>query len=148
VVHGDEPVGLERPRVEFDDEPAVLEAGVVLVATLAGRLGIEALAGCPVRLRRDRPGAAKRGPQGDGAAVRDGARRGQHRGLRGAAGRQDAMLGGWMPAPSTLATFLRAFTFGRVRRLDALLGEALVRAADGRRTGRRGVGDRCGRLRR
>ena len=30
--------------------------------------------------------------------------------------------------PSTLGTFLRAFTFGHVRQLDALLGEALVRA--------------------
>jgi hypothetical protein len=33
-----------------------------------------------------------------------------------------------MPAPSTLGTFLRAFTFGHVRQLDALLGEALVQA--------------------
>jgi hypothetical protein len=33
-----------------------------------------------------------------------------------------------MPAPSTLGTFLRAFTFGHVRQLDALLGEALIRA--------------------
>jgi hypothetical protein len=47
------------------------------LGTHAGRLGIEASAGCPVRLRRDRPGAAKRRAQGDGSAVRDGARRGQ-----------------------------------------------------------------------
>jgi hypothetical protein len=33
-----------------------------------------------------------------------------------------------MPAPSTLGPFLRAFTFGHVRQLDALLGGALVRA--------------------
>ena len=38
------------------------------------------------------------------------------------------MLGGWVPAPSTLGTFLRAFTFGHVRQLDALLGETLARA--------------------
>jgi hypothetical protein len=31
-------------------------------------------------------------------------------------------------APSTLGTFLRAFTFGHVRQLDAVLGEALRRA--------------------
>jgi len=37
-------------------------------------------------------------------------------------------LGGWIPAPSTLGTFLRAFTFGHVRRLDALLGRSLERA--------------------
>src|SRR5438105_1434599 len=33
-----------------------------------------------------------------------------------------------MPAPSTLGTLLRAFTFGHVRQLDALLGEARVHA--------------------
>jgi hypothetical protein len=44
------------------------------------------------------------------------------------AGRTRRLLGGWIPAPSTLGTFLRAFTFGHVRQLDALLGEALIRA--------------------
>jgi Transposase DDE domain group 1 len=44
------------------------------------------------------------------------------------AGRTRRLLGGWIAAPSTLGTFLRAFTFGRVRQLDALLGESLVRA--------------------
>lgn len=44
------------------------------------------------------------------------------------AGRTRRLLGGWIPAASTLGTFLRAFTFGHVRQLDALLGEALVRA--------------------
>jgi hypothetical protein len=44
------------------------------------------------------------------------------------AGRTRRLLGGWMPAPSTLGTFLRAFTFGHVRQLDALLGQALQRA--------------------
>ena len=44
------------------------------------------------------------------------------------AGRTRRLLGGWVPAPSTLGTFLRSFTFGHVRQLDALLGEALVRA--------------------
>jgi hypothetical protein len=38
------------------------------------------------------------------------------------------LLGGGMLAPSTLGTFLRAFTFGHVRQLGALLGETLVRA--------------------
>jgi hypothetical protein len=37
-------------------------------------------------------------------------------------------LGGWLPAPSTLGTFLRAFTFGHVRQLDRLLAETLTRA--------------------
>ena len=33
-----------------------------------------------------------------------------------------------MPAPSTLGTFLRAFTFGHVCQLDRLLGLSLERA--------------------
>src|SRR4051795_2994742 len=44
------------------------------------------------------------------------------------AGRARRLLGGWVPAPSTLGTFLRAFTFGHVRQLDALLGQAIERA--------------------
>ena len=79
MVHEEEPVVVDRLSVEFDDERAVSDAGVMLVATLAERLGLEALAGGLVRLRRDRPGAANSWAQGDGAAVRDGAGRGQHR---------------------------------------------------------------------
>jgi hypothetical protein len=129
VVHDDEHVGLDGLRVEFDDERAVSDAGVMLVATLAGRLGIEAAAGRLVRLRRDRPGAANAGRKvmailfamvlgADSIDDCDVLR----------AGRTRRLLGGWMPAPSTLGTFLRAFTFGHVRQLDALLGETLVRA--------------------
>jgi len=129
VVHDDEHVGLDGLRVEFDDERAVLDAGVMLVATLAGRLGIEAAAGRLVRLRRDRAGAANAGRKvmailfamvlgADSIDDCDVLR----------AGRTRRLLGGWMPAPSTLGTFLRAFTFGHVRQLDALLGETLVRA--------------------
>ena len=100
-----------------------------MVATLAGRLGSEALAGRLVRLRRDRPGGANAGRKVMallfamvlGAASIDDCDL-----LR--AGKTRRLLGGWMPAPSTLGTFLRAFTFGHVRQLDALLGEAVVRA--------------------
>jgi hypothetical protein len=56
-VHDDEPVGLDGLKVRFDDERAVLDAGVTLVE----RLGIEAIAGRLVGLRRDRPGAANPG---------------------------------------------------------------------------------------
>jgi hypothetical protein len=101
----------------------------VLVVTLAQRLGLEALAGCLVRLRRDRPGAANAGRKVMalvfamvlGADSIDDCEL-----LR--AGRTRRVLGGWAPAPSTLGTFLRAFTFGHVRQLDKLLGESLVRA--------------------
>ncbi len=61
MVQDDEPVGLDGLRVCFDDERVVCDAGVMVVATLAARLGIEALAGGLVRLRRDRPGAANAG---------------------------------------------------------------------------------------
>ena len=47
---------------------------------------------------------------------------------RVAAGRTGRLLGGWIAAPSTLGPFLRAFTFGHVRQLDKLLGQALERA--------------------
>jgi hypothetical protein len=45
----------------FDDDRVVSDAGVALVVTLAGRLGIEGLVGPFVGLRRDRPGAANPG---------------------------------------------------------------------------------------
>jgi hypothetical protein len=129
MVHDDERVGLDGLRVCFDDERAVSDAGVMLVATLAGRLGIETLAKRLVKLRGDRPGAANAGRKvmailfamvlgADSIEDCDVLR----------AGKTRRLLGGWMPAPWTLGTFLRAFTFGHVRQLDALLGEVLVRA--------------------
>ena len=129
MVQDDGPVGLDGVQVVFDDERVVSDAGIALVATLAGRLGIEALAAELVRLRRDRPGAANAGRKVIallfamvlGADSIDDAEV-----LR--AGRTRRLLGGWIPAPSTLGTFLRAFTFGHVRQLDALLGRTLERA--------------------
>ena len=129
MVQDDKPVGLDGVQVEFDDERVVCDAGVTLVATLAGRLGIEALAAQLVRLRRDRAGAANAGRKimallyamvlGADSIDDTGVLR---------AGRTGRLLGGWIAAPSTLGTFLRAFTFGHVRQLDALLGHALERA--------------------
>ena len=126
-MHDDEPVGLDGLQVKFDDERAVSDAGVTLVAMLAKRLGIEAIAGRLVRLRRDRPGAANAGRKVMAlifAMVLGADNIDDCELLR--AGKTRRLLGGWMPAPSTLGTFLRAFTFGHVRQLDALLGEALV----------------------
>ncbi len=141
MVHDDEPVGLDSLRVEFDDERAVSDAGVMLVATLAGRLRIEAAAGKLVRLRRDRAGAANAGRKVMAVlfAMVLGADSIDDCDVLGA-GKTRRLLGGWMPAPSTLGTFLRAFTFGHVRQLDALLGETLVRAW------RAGAGPGSGRL--
>lgn len=128
-MHDDGPAGLDAVRVAFDDERVVSDAGVVLVATLVGRLGVEALAKRFVLLRRDRPGAANAGRKVMaliyamllGADSIDDCQV-----LR--AGRTRRLLGGWVPAPSTLGTFLRAFTFGHVRQLDRLLAETLTRA--------------------
>ena len=128
-VQDDKPVGLDGLRVTFDDERVVSDAGIALVGALAQRLGVEALAGDLVRLRRDRPGAANAGRKvmallfamvlgADSIDDTDVLR----------AGRTRRLLGGWLPAPSTLGTFLRAFTFGHVRQLDALLGQSLERA--------------------
>jgi hypothetical protein len=129
MVQDDGAVGLDGLAVDFDDERVVSDAGVMLVATLAGRLGVETLAQRLVRLRRDRPGAANAGRKVMaliyamllGADSIDDCEI-----LR--AGRTRRLLGGWLPAPSTLGTFLRAFTFGHVRQLDRLLGESLTRA--------------------
>jgi Transposase DDE domain group 1 len=129
VVQHDKPVGLDAMQVKFDDERVVSDAGVMLVATLAQRLGVEALAQQLVRLRPGRPGRANAGRKvmallyamvlgADSIDDCDVLR----------AGRTRRLLGGWLPAPSTLGTFLRAFTFGHVRQLDALLGRALERA--------------------
>lgn len=129
MVDDDGAVGLDGLSVVFDDERVVSDAGIVLVATLAQRLGIEDLAGRLVRLRRDRPGAANAGRKvmalvfamllgADSIDDCDVLR----------AGRTRRLLGGWVPAPSTLGTFLRAFTFGHVRQLDKLLGDSIVRA--------------------
>jgi hypothetical protein len=141
MVQDDKPVGPDGVQVEFDDERAVSDAGVMLVATLAQRLGVEALAGQLVQLRGDRPGAANAGRKvmallyamvlgADSIDDADVLR----------AGRTGRLLGGWMPAPSTLGTFLRAFTFGHVRQLDALLGRTLERAWEA------GAGPGAGRL--
>ena len=43
-------------------------------------------------------------------------------------GQTGAVLGHAVAAPSTLGTFLRAFTFGHVRQLDRVLAECLCRA--------------------
>src|SRR4051794_5977574 len=43
MVQDDGPAGLDGVGVRFDDERAVANAGIVLAATLAARLGIEAL---------------------------------------------------------------------------------------------------------
>jgi len=122
------PVGLDAVEVAFDDERVVSDAGIMLVATLADRLAIEALVEDCVRLGVR--GAASRAGRKVMALI--------YAMALGAdsiddvdvlrTGRTGRLLGGWIPAPSTLGTFLRAFTFGHERQLDALLGRSLERA--------------------
>jgi hypothetical protein len=139
MVQDDGPIGLDGVRVVFDDRRAVSDAGIVLVATLAARLGIAALAGRFVRLG-ERVGAANVGRKVMtllfamvlGADCIDDCDV-----LR--SGRLSALLGK-VAAPSTLGTFLRAFSFGHVRQLDRLLAETLMRAW------RAGAGPGAGRL--
>jgi hypothetical protein len=127
MVQDDGPFGLDRVQVVFDDRRAVSDAGIVLVATLSERLGIAALAARFVRLGA-RAGAANAGRKVMtllfamvlGADCIDDCDV-----LR--SGRLSALLGK-VAAPSTLGTFLRAFTFGHVRQLDRLLAETLTRA--------------------
>jgi hypothetical protein len=114
--------------VAFDEERLVAGAGVVLLATLAARLGIERLVEQTLDLGK-KAGAARPGRKvlslvhaiALGADSIDDADV-----LR--AGGTEAVLGHRAMAPSTLGTFLRAFTFGHVRQLDRVLAEALRRA--------------------
>src|SRR4051795_12502742 len=128
MVHADGPVGLDGIAVAFDDERAVADAGIVVAATLAQRLGIEALVDLRVDLG-DRPGAANAGAKvmtlvsamALGADCIDDCDV-----LR--AGRTGQVLGHQVAAPATLGTFLRAFSFGHVRQLDRVLADTLRRA--------------------
>jgi len=122
------PGGCDRLRVRFDDERAVANAGIVLPTLLAQRLGLEAIVDARVDLG-ERSGAANPGCKVMtlvsamvlGADCIDGCDV-----LR--SGRTAALLGHGVAAPSTLGTFLRAFTFGHVRQLDGVFADSLTRA--------------------
>ncbi len=119
---------LDRAEITFDDEHAVANAGLLLTATLASRLGLEALVDHMVDLG-ERPGAGRPGRKvmtlvqsmvaggdciSDVEVLRSGATEG--------------ILPHRVIAPSTLGTFLRSFTFGHVRQLDRVAEAALTRA--------------------
>jgi hypothetical protein len=114
--------------VAFDDDHAVANAGLLLPATLAERLGIEAAVDRLVTLG-ERPGAHQPGRKVltlmhaiiAGADCIDDAEL-----LR--TGSTAAVLGHRVMAPSTLGTFLRSFTFGHVRQLDRVAETIMARA--------------------
>ena len=139
-----------RCGCEFDEQRLVSDAGLLVTATLADRLGIEELVNESVWLGYRVPGAALPGRKVMSLV---------HGMLAGAdsiddmnvlrAGSTGLVLGHRVMAPSTLGTFLRAFTFGHVRQLDRVLDVALARAWEaGAGPGRAAVGDRYRQLHR
>ena len=122
------PASLDSVQVSFDDSRSVADAGLILPAMLAERLGLERLTNRRVDL------GGRRGAFRPGRKVMTLV----HAFLAGADSIEDCdllrsgstgkVLGHRVMAPSTLGTFLRAFTFGHVRQLDRVLGEALARA--------------------
>ena len=123
------PANLDSVQVRFDEQRLISDAGLLLTATLAERLGIEQLVNESVWLDPRLPGAALPGRKVLSLV---------HGMLAGAdsiddmnvlrAGSTGLILGHRVMAPSTLGTFLRAFTFGHVRQLDRVLDVALARA--------------------
>ncbi|MGH2713374.1 MAG: IS1380 family transposase [Thermoleophilaceae bacterium] len=120
--------GLDSVRVVFDDSRSVADAGLILPGSLAERLGLERLINRCVDLGRRR-GAFRPGRKVMTLvnAILAGADSIDDCDLL-RSGSTGKVLGHRVMAPSTLGTFLRAFTFGHVRQLDRVLGEALARA--------------------
>jgi hypothetical protein len=123
------PATLDSVRVAFDEPRLVSDAGLLVTATLAERLSVEELVNESVWLGYRTPGAALPGRKVMSLVhgMLAGADRiDQMNVLR--AGSTGLLLGHRVMAPSTLGTFLRAFTFGHVRQLDHVLDVALARA--------------------
>ena len=122
---------LERPdriQIAFDDHRLVANAGLLLPATLALRLGLGEL----VDQHVDLGAALGRANPGDklmtlvASALAGGDCIDDADALRsGSTGR---VLGCVVKAPSTLGTFLRSFRWGHVRQLDRVSRELLARA--------------------
>src|SRR5665213_2047194 len=112
-----------RLSVTFDDDHAVADAGLALVAVLAEKLGLEALADELVDIAPfpGRRVATLVHAMVAGASFIDDADV-----LR--SGATAEVLGHPVMAPSTLGTFLRRFTFGHVRQLDKVAEVLLTRA--------------------
>jgi hypothetical protein len=120
---------LAKIQATFDDPNLVSRAGLVPVMALAQRAGLSGLAGEHVR---------PAGPCGASPAVKVP---GIVAGMIGGAdsiddldllrhGAMPALFGG-VRAPSTLGSFLRSFTWGNVRQLDAVARQFLVALAAG-----------------
>ena len=119
---------IDRLEATFDDESLVANAGLIVPATLMVRFGLEALVNRTGRL------VGRTGGAGPGrkicslvATILAGGTHIDHADML-RAGATQRVLPFRVMAPSTLGTFLRAFTFGHVRQLDAVIAETLRRA--------------------
>lgn len=114
---------LDRVAVVFDDGRVVADAGLLVPAQLAGRLGLEDAADAIV----DRGRRAGRKVLTAVHAMLAGAQCIDDVDILrcGATGR---VLGHGVVAPSTLGSWLRSFSFGHVRQLDKLCELAMMRA--------------------
>jgi hypothetical protein len=115
----------DRLEVTFDDETLVADAGLIVPATLVVRLGLEAVVNQTVGMV-GRVGGALPGRKVLTlvAAILVGGSHIDHTDkLR--AGATEKVLPFRVMAPSTLGTFLRAFTFGHIRQLDAVIAETI-----------------------
>jgi hypothetical protein len=119
---------LDRLDAAFDDDRLVADAGLLLPATLGQHLGLRALVDEHLDLGTV-PGRANSGDKlltlvasalagGDCIDDADALR----------SGGTAAVLGHVVKAPSTLGTFLRAFTWGHARQLDVVSRALLARA--------------------
>ena len=115
---------IDRLQATFDHDGIVANAGLIVVATLMARLGLEALIGRWVKTGSANPG---RKILTVVAAMMAGATHIDHVDML-RAGATRTVLGFKPMAPSTIGTFLRSFTFGHVRQLDAVLSRTLARA--------------------
>ena len=117
--------GIDRVTVTFDEPNLVANAGLVLIATLAKRLGLERLCDTTIELSGHvggfRPG---RKILTLVHAMVAGASHIDHADMLHA-GATAEVLEHRVMAPSTLGIFLRSFTFGHVRQFERVIGEAL-----------------------
>jgi hypothetical protein len=119
--------GIARMAVTFDEPNLVANAGLLLVATLVHKLGIEEL--CNAVIKQKKAGGFLPGRKILTLvhAMVAGASHIDHADML-RAGSTSKVLSHRVMAPSTLGTFLRSFTFGHVRQFEKVIGDALVRA--------------------
>ncbi len=120
--------GLDRVGVSFDDPNLVANAGPIPVGTLVLRLELETLINATVRLVGKVGGAlpGRKVLTLVHSIVAGGSHIDHADVLR--SGNTAGVLPHRVMAPSALGSFLRAFTFGHVRQLEAVVGATLERA--------------------